>query len=248
LTNYRYKADTDNLQRFYRTQHFKKGSPSPDDIRKSQNRTKGINLAVKKIETKEETTEAVHFPNLFEPSSDDSDNHRAHRLHRTLVDHGYAYSHTTPVSQKDGNIRNHFTWTHPTGHLVGSFAGKTDWTSKVSSSSGHSFEGIGTEALGNHLASKFKRYKLQNNEGVAHTNILENLLGGHDTVTRYAQWMNNNPQTAFGHQGSYDVQSPKVDLLEAHRLREEHAKKFPKKGKRRNKWSLFDQRMKGQAK
>jgi hypothetical protein len=45
--------------------------------------------------------EAIQFPNLFHQDHEDP---RSHPLHQTLVNHAYEYSHTTPVSQRDGSV------------------------------------------------------------------------------------------------------------------------------------------------
>jgi hypothetical protein len=192
------------------------------------------------------TDEAIQFANLFHQEHEDP---RDHPLHQTALTHGFEYSHSVGVNQRDGSILNHHVWQHPTGHRITSSVNDTKWNSKVSASSAHVHTGIGTKALDKHLALKAKRYKIQNNEAVAHTNILENLLSGHDKAQRYANWMNKNLPTAFGVVGgTYDVQSPKTDLLEAYKMRKEHEKRFPKKGKSKNRWKLYEVRTKGMQK
>jgi len=131
------------------------------------------------------SNEAIQFPNLFHQDHEDP---RSHPLHQTLVDHGYSYSHTTPVSQRDGSTHNHHQWVHRSGHLIGAYAGDTKWSAKVSSPSGHTWEGIGTKALEKHLTNKAKRYRNES-QALPQTDILENLLSGHDKVNRYAAWM-----------------------------------------------------------
>jgi hypothetical protein len=104
--------------------------------------------------------ESIHFPNIFNQGHDED--HRNHPLHQTLLKHGYSYSFTTPVHQPDGSIHHHHVWQNG-HHQVGAYAGKTEFSSKTSASSGHVFTGIGKIALSKHLANKQRRYKLQNN-------------------------------------------------------------------------------------
>ena len=146
------------------------------------------------------------------------------------------------MQQADGSIRHHHTWTNPTGHQIGAYAGDTKWSSKVSASSGRVWHGIGTIALDKHLQNKAKRYHHQNNESaLPKTTIMESLSDTErqDNGQRYAEWMKQNPATAFGHRGTYAVESPVKDLFEAARLREEHDKRF-NQGKEPREWGLFD--------
>jgi outer membrane cobalamin receptor len=131
-------------------------------------------------------------------------------------------------------------WTHPSGHQLGAYHNDTKWSAKVSAVSGHVHSGIGTKALEAHLASKAKRYKIQNNEStqLPHTNLLEQLLSSqsHDRVKQYAKWMDSHPQTAFGH--AIEQNSQANDLREAWKLRDAQEKKFG--GKPTTEWGLFD--------
>jgi hypothetical protein len=192
-----------------------------------------------------EPNEGIQFPNLFHQDNEDP---RSHPLHQTLVNHAYEYSHTTPVTQRDGSTHNHHTWHNSAGHQISAYANDTKWSSKVSSGSGHVWSGIGTKVLDAHLKTKAKRYRLQNNEAVAHINILENILNpeSQNKVQQYSQWMKKNPATAFGTPGTYDRPTGVNDLFEGARMRKEHDKKFKNRKKRRN-WKLPDLRQ-GQPK
>jgi hypothetical protein len=39
-------------------------------------------------------------------------NHHEHPYHDTIISHGYHYSHTTPIHQKDGSVKYHHTYKH----------------------------------------------------------------------------------------------------------------------------------------
>jgi hypothetical protein len=184
--------------------------------------------------------ESIFFPNSSGQGFDEF--HKAHPLHKTLEKFGYRYSHTTPVTQRDSSLLHHHTWVHASGHHhVGAYEGDTRFSTKTSSSSGHVFSGIGVHALERHLASKAKRYKLQNNESLPNTKIQEGLLdpAAHERVAKYAAWMEKNPATAFGVHGSYAVENPAKDLIEAQKLRGKQDKLF-NYGKDKTDWSLLD--------
>jgi hypothetical protein len=182
----------------------------------------------------------ISFPNVFNQGHDDD--HRNHPLNVIAKRYGFQYSHTTPVTQKNGGVLHHHTWVHPAGHKIGAYANDTKWNSKVSSSSGHVWTGIGTKALDQHLANKAKRYKQQNNESsLPHTDILESILdpASQDRVRAYAQWMNQNPQTSFGH--LVEADSPAKDLKEAWANKAKADKTFGQ-GKDQTDWHFFDYR------
>lgn len=40
------------------------------------------------------------------------DEHRSHEYHQTILKHGYNYSHSTPIRQRDGSTVNHHTYKH----------------------------------------------------------------------------------------------------------------------------------------
>jgi hypothetical protein len=109
---------------------------------------------------KEETFEegTIQFPNSSGQGNDDEA--QWHPLHKVALKHGYRYSHTTPIHQANGEVLHHHTWARGE-HKIGAYAHDTQWSSKVSSASGHVWSGIGTVALDKHLANKAKRYKLQ---------------------------------------------------------------------------------------
>jgi hypothetical protein len=171
---------------------------------------------------------AIHFPDVFNQGHDED--HRNSPLHKTLQKYNFQYSHSTPVTQHDGSILNNHVWQHSGGgHQIGAYHNDTKWSSKVSSVSGHVATGAGTRALDKHLSNKAKRYKLQNNEAVAHLPILENLIApeAHARVQKYADWMDKHPESAFGVVGgSYAVNSAAKDLMEVEKLKAAHDKRF----------------------
>ena len=79
--------------------------------------------------------------------------HESHPLHSTCVKHGWHYSHSTPIHQKNGNILIHQTWQHPKHpeHKIGSYKDTEQWESKTSPSSGKSTTGEGVAAIESHL-------------------------------------------------------------------------------------------------
>jgi hypothetical protein len=92
--------------------------------------------------------------------------HVNHPLHNTCVKHGFAYSHSTPIHQRDSSVITHHTWAHGE-HRVGAYADDDGWQSKTSTASGHSTEGHGAGALDKHLQGKVSRYKLNKGEQIA---------------------------------------------------------------------------------
>jgi hypothetical protein len=78
---------------------------------------------------------------------------------------------------------------------------------------------------------------------------MENLLdpASQAKVQRYAHWINENPATAFGVEGSYEANSQKQDLLEARKMRDKQNKIFGQ-GKHPADWNEFDARIKGRQK
>jgi hypothetical protein len=166
----------------------------------------------------------IQFPNSSGQGYDQD--HEKHCCHQVALKHGYSYSHTTPINQRDGEILHHHSWSDPAGHKIGSYENSDQWSSKVSSSSGHVWQGRTAKELDKHLANKAKRYKHQNNESVANLPILEQLLDpeGHAKVQRYADWMNKNPEQQFGH--SIEHKSAAHDLIEVEKLRAKSDKLF----------------------
>jgi hypothetical protein len=85
--------------------------------------------------------------------------HVSHPLHATITKHGYSYSHSTPIHQRDGGVYHHHTYARGE-HKVGvSSSDPSKWETAVSSASGHRTRGVGASTLDKHLASKNKRYK-----------------------------------------------------------------------------------------
>jgi hypothetical protein len=178
---------------------------------------------------------SISFPNSSGQGHDAD--HDLHPLHKIAAKHGYNYSHTTPVTQRDGSTFYHHTWARGE-HKIGAYDHDTKWSSKVSSSSGHLWIGIGTVALDKHLKNKAKRYQLQNNESVALTKIQEGLLDPQtEKIQRYADFMNKNRPTVFGHQ--IDETSQADELKKTWKMKEEQDKRF---GIEQPDSSLFNQR------
>jgi hypothetical protein len=186
---------------------------------------------------------AIQSPNSSGQGFDKD--HDLHPLHKAASKFGYSYSHTTPVHQRDGSVLHHHTW-HKREHKIGAYAHDTKWTSKVSSASGHSFQGVGTVALDRHLKNKEKRYgKLPEEKSqLPSTPIMEMLVDpeADARVQAYARWMNTHPASAFGTiGGSYEVPSPVKDLQEAAKLRAA-AEKRSGYGKEPENWDVNDAR------
>jgi hypothetical protein len=128
--------------------------------------------------------------------------------------------------------------------MYGSYEGSIEFSSKTSAASGHVFQGVGKIALEKHLASKAKRYKLQNNQQtLPNTKITESLLDPQtEKIQWYKRYMNVYPESCFGvPNASYRPESAAKDLMEAAKLREKHEKIFGQ-GKHSSEYSLFDQR------
>ncbi len=182
--------------------------------------------------------ESIHFPDHHGTGYDEL--HRAHPLHKTLIGHGYNYSHTAAVNQPRGGVLHHHIWQHPHGFQVGSYEGDTSWSSKTHAASGHLFSGVGMSALSKHLKNRAQRYKIQNTEFVASTKLQEGLLDLQtEKIQFYKRFMERNPATLFGHR--VDDASPAQQLTETWRNKVEADAKF-NYGKHPEDWSLFDYR------
>jgi hypothetical protein len=162
-----------------------------------------------------------------------------HPLHNVLQKYNFQRFRTVPVTMKDGSYWNHHSWKNQ-GHIVGAYSGNSNWSSKTSESSAHVFTGRGAKDLNQHLANKQKRYKLQNNESVAHTKIQEGLFDGYEKVKLYADWINRNPAQTFGHVD--ETSSPAQQLVETARQKAKADQFLNRDGKDRSDWSLFDYR------
>jgi hypothetical protein len=84
-------------------------------------------------------------------------NHVHHPLHATLQQHGFSYSHSTPIHQRNGDSLMNHAWAHGE-RKVDAYDHDLAWTSKTSSASGHSHSGTGVAELAKHLKGKAKRY------------------------------------------------------------------------------------------
>jgi hypothetical protein len=109
------------------------------------------------FKNKNTVREAIQNPNSSGQGFDET--HQLHALHATAVQHGFKYSHSTPIRQHDGIIATHHTWAHGE-HKIEAYHGSEHWNSKVSSASGHETIGHGAQALAKHLKGKAKRYKM----------------------------------------------------------------------------------------
>ena len=80
--------------------------------------------------------------------------HSKHPLHSTFEQHGYKYSHTTPIKRKDGSSYKLHTYKHPTqDHRVSIQDGSQDW-SGGKGGSGHRHSGTGVQKLAAYLKRK----------------------------------------------------------------------------------------------
>jgi hypothetical protein len=82
--------------------------------------------------------------------------HVMHPLHPVITNHGYTYSHTTPVHHGAG-VTNHHTYKKGE-HNVGVRHGSDSWSTSTSTASGRQTVGKGEVALEAHLARKDRRY------------------------------------------------------------------------------------------
>ncbi len=182
---------------------------------------------------------AIQSANL--PHAFNIEDLKNHPLHRTATKHGYEYFHSTPVTQKNGDVVHYHVWKNELNHQIGAYHNDTKWTSKVSPSSGHVHTGNGSAELERHLKNKAKR-KLPESGSLPHNKLQEGLidLASQERVKAYADWLNKNPATSFGVAGNpYAVDSPAKDLIEAAKLREKQEKMF---GDSNSRFDLFDQR------
>jgi hypothetical protein len=74
---------------------------------------------------------------------------QSHPLHSVAIKHGYKYSHSTPVVQRDGTVEPHHTWRSAGDHEVAAYHGSESWESKVN---GRRHAGTGAVALDKHLS------------------------------------------------------------------------------------------------
>ena len=105
--------------------------------------------------------------------------HQQHPLHPVITTHGYEYSHSTPIYQRNGTTHVHHTYQQGE-HKVGVEGHNTNWESKTSSASGHSQQGTGAAALDKHLQGKRRRYSELRNEGDEMENENEDIFAGLD--------------------------------------------------------------------
>lgn len=94
-----------------------------------------------------------------------SEEHKAHHLHDVATKAGYAYSHSTPVVQRDGSTQVWHTWKKG-DHNVGAYHGSNDWTIHKGGS-GHRHVGHGAEELARHLKSRNRRVHEETESGEA---------------------------------------------------------------------------------
>jgi hypothetical protein len=90
--------------------------------------------------------------------------HASHPLHGTVTQHGYQYSHSTPIKRQDGSGYIHHTYQHPSNpeHKVGVSSHSSDrWDTTTSPGTGRQMTGSGAENLHKHLTLKRRRYGLR---------------------------------------------------------------------------------------
>ena len=147
-------------------------------------------------------SESIQNPNSSGQGWDAS--HAEHALHATCVKHGWHYSHSTPIHQRNGDVLIHHTYARKE-HKVGFYHKDTDWQSKVSSASGHSTHGSGAAELDKHLKGKVSRHKdLKEGQEIPSTPITENLLQPMSPVAQAAlrhlesSHLKNGSASSFG--------------------------------------------------
>jgi hypothetical protein len=87
-----------------------------------------INLAASLNKQSEMLGESIVNANSSGQGYDED--HAEHPLHRCCVQHGFGYSHSTPVHMKNGDVKIHHTWSNGE-HKVGAVEGSNHWTSKT---------------------------------------------------------------------------------------------------------------------
>jgi hypothetical protein len=101
----------------------------------------------------------IQLPNIFNQGHDSD--HRHHDLMPVLKGYNYRYVSTTPVAQPNGDVWHSHLWQNHMGHQVSAYHHDNAWSSRVGPSSSQVFSGIGTKKLDDHLKSRAKRYKIQ---------------------------------------------------------------------------------------
>jgi len=87
-----------------------------------------------------------------------------HPLVATIIRHGYQYSHTTPIHNRDGTTYLHHTFQHPANpeHKVSvDDSNPRRWDTTTTPASGRRTNGSGAASLDKHLANKARRYRLR---------------------------------------------------------------------------------------
>lgn len=90
------------------------------------------------------------------------DEHRSHEYHQTILKHGYNYSHSTPIRQRDGSTVNHHTYKHmdnqdknvSVSRPKGTAGSHLQWATSTSGLGRGATSGFSTHTLEKHLKGR----------------------------------------------------------------------------------------------